>query len=83
MNANFAHSRPPFSGVGVSAIPRAPPSATPPGPTPSPAKRARKDRGPNWLPQEIAALIAAKREMYFQDLDTVDDRDLITPETSK
>ena len=50
---------------------------------PSRAKRARKDRGPNWLPQEVFALIAAKRGMYLEELDTVDGRDLMTPDTSK
>lgn len=52
-------------------------------PGPSQAKRARKDRGPNWLPTEVFALISAKREMYLEELDTVDGRDLMTPETRK
>ncbi|KAG0565380.1 hypothetical protein KC19_8G185700 [Ceratodon purpureus] len=58
-----------------------------PGPsgtaTSSQSKRARKDRGPNWLPSEIFALIGAKREMFLEELDTVDGRDLMTPDTSK
>lgn len=70
----------PFSrGICASVFP----PTTPTAPGRSPAKRARKDRGPNWLPQEIAALIAAKREMCLQELDTIDGRDLMTPETSK
>ena len=54
---------------------------TPPGA--SQAKRARKDRGPNWLPQEILLLIRAKREQYLKELDTVDGRDLMTPDNRK
>jgi hypothetical protein len=80
---NFSQTRPMVRATGVSALPRALPAIGPLAPGPSPPKRARKDRGPNWLPQEIAALIAAKREMYLQELDTVDGRDLMTPETSK
>jgi len=49
----------------------------------NPPKRARKDQGPNWLPQEISALIAVKREMFLEELDTVDERDLMTPKTNK
>ena len=52
--------------------------------TPSQApKRARKDRGPNWLPQEVMALVLAKRDMFLEDIDTVDGRDLMTPESTK
>ena len=79
----LAQGRPASRGPTVTAVPRAPPALNSSAPGPSPPKRARKDRGPNWLPQEIAALIAAKREMYLQELDTVDGRDLMTPETSK
>ncbi|KAG0573131.1 hypothetical protein KC19_VG151400 [Ceratodon purpureus] len=50
---------------------------------PSQAKRARKDRGPNWLSTEVFALISAKRKMYLEELDTVDGRDLMTPKTRK
>ena len=50
---------------------------------PSSPKQARKDRGPNWSPQEIAILITARREQYLRELDTVDGRDLVTPDTSK
>ena len=49
----------------------------------SQSKRARKDRGPNWTPQEILLLIAAKRDMFLEDLDTVHGRDLMTPNHSK
>lgn len=46
-------------------------------------KRARKDRGPNWLPQEIFFLIEAKRDMYLEELDTVDGRDLMMSDNTK
>lgn len=46
-------------------------------------KRARKDRGPNWLPQEIFFLIEAKRDRYLEELDTVDGRDLMTSDSTK
>ena len=49
----------------------------------SQSKRAKKDRGPNWTPQEILLLISAKRDMFLEDLDTVDGRDLMTPDHSK
>ena len=49
----------------------------------SQSKRARKDRGLNWTPQEILLFIAAKRDMFLEDLDTVDGRDLMTPDHSK
>lgn len=51
----------------------------PPAPSPSLAKQAQKDQNPNSLPQEIVALIATKREMFLQELDTIDSRDLMTP----
>ena len=41
-------------------------------PTSVPAKRARKDQGPNWLPQEVMALVNAKREMHLEEMDTMD-----------
>lgn len=72
-----------FRGPVPSVFARGGPPPTPAAAGPSPAKRARKDRGPNWGPQEIAALIAAKREQFFQELDTVDGRDLMVPDTSK
>ncbi|KAG0597304.1 hypothetical protein M758_UG326700 [Ceratodon purpureus] len=50
---------------------------------PSQAKRARKDRGPNWLPTEVFALISVKCDMYLEELDTIDGRDLMTRDSSK
>ena len=47
------------------------------------SKRARKDRGPNWTPQEVSALVNAKRNMFLEELDIVDGRDLMTPEAMK
>jgi hypothetical protein len=76
-------ARPLMRATGVSALPRAPPAHELLAAEPSPPKKARKDRGPNWLPQEIAALIAVKREHYMQELDTIDERDLMIPKTSK
>ena len=35
------------------------------------------------MPQEILALIAAKRQLFLQDLDKVDGRDLMTTDNSK
>ena len=49
----------------------------------SQSKRARKDRGPNWSSQEVLALINAKHEMFLEDIDTIDGRDLMTPENTK
>ena len=48
-----------------------------------PAKRARKDRGPNWLPQEVMALVNAKREMHLEEMDTVDARDFMNADSRK
>ena len=62
------------------------PVSTAPAPQlagPSQSKRARKDRGPNWSSQEIIALIAAKRIMFLEEVDTIDGRDLMTPENTK
>lgn len=70
------------SGFTRSVLTRPPPVASPLAAA-SCAKRARKDRGPNWIPQEIFALIQAKRDMFLEELDTIDGRDLMTPETSK
>lgn len=83
LQPNVSQTRPISRGPGPSALPRGGPPNAHAVSGPSPPKRARKDRGPNWTPQEIAALIAAKRDMYLQELDTVDGRDLMTPETSK
>lgn len=49
----------------------------------SQTKQARKDRRPNWLPKEIFFLLVAKRDMYLEELEIVDGRDLMTPDTSK
>ncbi|KAG0594510.1 hypothetical protein M758_UG083900 [Ceratodon purpureus] len=77
----YALNRPVHRPGGMAALGRPPPVSTPPGP--SQAKRARKDRGPNWLPQEILVLIRARREMYLEELHTVDGRDLMTADTTK
>jgi hypothetical protein len=45
--------------------------------------RPRKDRQPNWSLLEISALIAAKREQYFEELDTIDGRDVMNPDATK
>lgn len=70
------------AGRGLIGMPRAAPPSSAPACS-SQAKRIRRDRGPNWNPQEIFVLIAAKREMYLQDLDAIDRRDLMTPDTNK
>jgi hypothetical protein len=68
---------------------RVPPSTSrqkhpsPPAPTPAPRTRQRKDRQPNWSPQEMSALIAAKKELFLEELDAVDGRDLMNPESSR
>ena len=49
----------------------------------NPPKHARKDRGPNWLLQEVLALVNAKREMFLEKIDIVDARDLMNPDSSK
>ena len=46
-------------------------------------KRPRKDRGPNWLPQEVTVLVNIKRDMYLEEIDTVDARDLMNPDATK
>ena len=51
--------------------------------TMSNSKRARKDRCPNWTHQEVLALIAAKRDMFLEELDVVDGRDLMIPDNTK
>ena len=47
------------------------------------SKRAQKDCVPNWSSQEVLALINAKREMFLEDIDTINGRDLMTPENTK
>jgi hypothetical protein len=57
---------------------------SPPGATPAPRPiRARKDRQPNWSQQEMSTLIAAKRELFLEEIDVVDGRDLMNPEACK
>jgi hypothetical protein len=71
------------------APPRPPPGMPRPAPPsnsasiPSPAKRARKDRGPNWNSMEISALIQAKRHLFLEELEAVDGRHLMNPDASK
>ena len=79
----FSQTRATGRAMPLSALPRSAPEINPLVTGPSPPKRARKDRGPNWSPQEIVVLIAARREQYLRELDTVDGRDLMTPDTSK
>jgi hypothetical protein len=55
--------------AGVAPIPR--------------SARLRKDRQPNWSPLEMVALIAAKREQYFEELDVVNGHDLMNLDASK
>jgi len=58
--------------------------ASPNASTPSnPPKRARKDRGANWLHQEVTALVNTKREMFIQELETADPHDLMNPDCTK
>jgi hypothetical protein len=68
------------SGAGASRSKR-------PGiPLPTPPARstgARNDRQPNWSQYEISTLIAAKKELFLEELDAVDGRDLMNPEASK
>ena len=47
------------------------------------SKRTRKDRGPNWTQQEILILISTKREMFLEEQDTIDGRDLMTSDNTK
>lgn len=45
--------------------------------------KKRKERDPNWVREEILALVEAKREEYIEELDIVDARDLIVTDVSK
>lgn len=83
MLANFALHRPPPRPRASTARPQRPPPTHDFPPSTSQPKRARKERGPNWLTQEIFALIDAKRGQYLEELDAVDGRDLMNPEASK
>lgn len=81
IHGSFVQNRPLGRGRGTVGVARAAP--TPVTAVASQPKQARKDRGPNWLPQEIFFLIEAKRDMFLEELDTVDGRDLMTPDTTK
>lgn len=74
---HFSQTRATCRAMPLSALPRSALEINPLVTGPSPPKRARKDRGPNWSPQEIVVLIATRREQYLRELDTVDGRDLI------
>jgi hypothetical protein len=57
---------------------------SPVGAVPAPRPiRQRKDRQPNWSQQEMSTLIVAKRELFLEEIDAVDGRDLMNPEASK
>jgi hypothetical protein len=60
------------SGRGKRPSPQSPGSAAAPAPT-----RAQRDRGPNWSMPEVLALVAAKRELYLEELDIPDARELM------
>jgi hypothetical protein len=79
----FSHTRATGRATPLSALPRPAPEINLLVTGPSPPKRARKDKGPNWSPREIVVLIAARREQYLRELDTIDGRDLMTPDTNK
>ena len=78
---SFQHLHPMPSGRGITDSPRPAPPAPPA--VPNNNKRARKDRGPNWSLNEIFALITAKREMFLQETDVVDGRDLMIPDSTR
>lgn len=46
-------------------------------------KRARKDQGSNWSAQEVMALCNAKRDMFLEEIDTIDPHDLMNAESTK
>ena len=80
----FQPPRPFINGRSISINPRlAPIAPTATVTSGSNNKRGRKDRGPNWSQNEIFALIAAKREMHFEEKDVVDARDLMGPDSTK
>jgi hypothetical protein len=60
------------SGRGKRPSPQSPGSAAAPAPT-----RAQRDRGPNWSTPEVLALVAAKRELYLEELDIPDGWELM------
>lgn len=51
--------------------------------TPTSSKRVQRERGPNWLPEEIDALIPAKRAIFAEEQATKDARRLMTFDTLK
>jgi hypothetical protein len=38
---------------------------------------------PNWSQQEVSALISAKRDLYMEELDMPDGRDLMTTDVNR
>jgi hypothetical protein len=38
---------------------------------------------PNWSQQEVSALISAKRELYMEELDMPDKRDLMITDVNR
>jgi hypothetical protein len=50
---------------------------------PSRAVKLRKERDPNWAFLEMMTLAAAKRDEFLNELDVVDQRELMDPESSK
>jgi hypothetical protein len=45
--------------------------------------RQRRDHMPNWSQQEVCALISAKRELYMEEIDMLDGRDLMTTDVNR
>ena len=43
----------------------------------------QKDHGSNWLLAEVLALVDARRSQFLEDLDAIDARDLMTPDSTK
>lgn len=79
--ATVQHNRPPLPARDSPTTPR---SAPPPSiGSINNNKRARKEHCLNWVQQEVFALIAVKRAIYFEERDMVDEQDLMTPENTK
>ena len=70
---------PVHSSLGIARLA----SSTGNAATSSPAKRARKERGPNWNPVEIKSLIEAKRNQFLQELDNKDSRTSMITDATK
>ena len=49
----------------------------------APAKKAWRDKGPNSILQEIHALIEAKKNLFLEEMDCTNPRDLMNPKNSK